>query len=279
MFCRSLATEVVTESSSFTDPIRTKRPPRAEITTAIILNRSPLLTRTPSLFERAYYAYQARIRRALHNPFPLDFYFKQGSLLEAKFNSEEAQRERRAFGPKFKTEEEYVSKEKAAADKAAAEQLALQEGVDVKLMPRVHEADTNRDYKSLDRKGRRNVYLLLQTKLDGKDVWRFPQGGVEKGELLHQAAQRDLYAECGENMDTWIVSRNPVGVFKESPLDLSSPVAKPEKITFFFKGHIMAGQIHPNSNITDFAWLTKQEIETRVEKDYWEGVKDILSDY
>ncbi|KAG6879042.1 hypothetical protein C0992_005667 [Termitomyces sp. T32_za158] len=280
---RSLATEVASEPSSSSQPvppIRTRRPPRAVITTAVVLNRSPILTRTPSLFERAYYSYQARIRRALHSPFPIDFYFKQGSLLETKFNLEEKKRERRAFGGRFKTEEEYVSQEKAATDKAAADQLALQEGEDNKLMPRVHEADTSRDYKSLDRKGKRNIYLLLQTLSDGKEIWRFPQGGVEKGELLHQAAQRDLYAECGEQMDTWIVSRNPVGVYKESALDMSLPEPKAEKITFFFKGHILAGQIHPDpTTISDFAWLTKQEIETRVEKDYWEGVKDILSDY
>lgn len=190
---RSLATEVVSEPSSSSQPvppIRTRRPPRAVITAAVVLNRSPILTRTPSLFERAYYSYQARIRRALHSPFPVDFYFKQGSLLETKFSMEEKKRERRAFGARFKAEEEYVSQEKAATNKAAADQLALQEGEDDKLMPRVHEADTIRDYKSLDRKGRRNIYLLLQTTSDGKEIWRFPQGGLEKGELLHQVCLR-----------------------------------------------------------------------------------------
>ncbi|KAG5651528.1 hypothetical protein H0H81_008340 [Sphagnurus paluster] len=280
--CRSLATEVSSQPSSSTPipPPRTKRPPRPQLTAAVILNRAPTITRTPTLFERAYYAYQARIRRALHNPFPLDFYFKQGSLLETQFTMEEKKRERRAFGPKFNEQEEFVSKEKAAADKAAADQLALQEGESEDLMPRVHESDGARDYHSLDRKGKRNIYLLLQTRLDGKDIWRFPQGSVEKGELLHQAAQRDLHAECGENMDTWIVSRNPVGVLKVAPQDISTAETKPEEIIFFFKGHIMAGQVKLHSKvISDFAWLTKQEIQTRVEAAYWEGVKDILSDY
>jgi len=164
-------------------PPRSVRP---QIMTAVVLNRAPILTRTPSLFERAYYAYQARIRRALHNPFPYDFYFKPGSLLETQFNLEEKKRERRAFGPRFqKEDDEYVSEEKAAADKAAAAQLALQEEKE-DLMPRVHEADSSKNLRSLDRKGRRNIYLLLQTKRDGKEFWRFPQGGLEKGELLHQ---------------------------------------------------------------------------------------------
>jgi len=41
----------------------------------------------------------------------------------------------------------------------------------------------------------------------------------------------------------------------------------------------MAGQIQPaKENIKDFAWLTKEEISTRLDKHYWDSVKDILSD-
>lgn len=108
-------------------------------------------------------------------------------MLETGFNLEERKRERRAFGPSFGSSE-FVSAEKIAAEKAAEEQLALQEGEGQNLMPRVHSADTNRDLKSLDRKGRRNIYLLLHTVENAKEVWRFPQGGVEKGELLHQVS-------------------------------------------------------------------------------------------
>lgn len=53
-----------------------------------------------------------------------------------------------------------------------------------------------------------------------------------------------------------------------------------QRVVFFFKGHIMAGQVKPESgNIKDFAWLTKEEIETRLERNYWDAIKDILSDY
>ncbi|THV08045.1 hypothetical protein K435DRAFT_772355 [Dendrothele bispora CBS 962.96] len=227
------------------------------------------------MFERAYYSYQARLRRALSNPFPYDFYFKQGSILETRFNMEEQKRERRAFGPTFGKEDDF-DKERAAANRAAAQQLAEQEGESEEMMPRVHPSDEARDYKSLDRKGKRNLYLLLK---DANDAWRFPQGSVEKGELLHQAAQRDMYAECGEHMDAWIVSRNPIGHYKP-PMTLSpkgSPF--PEQVTFFFKAHIMQGQCRPADNVKDFAWLTKQEIESYVDKHYWDGIKDILSDH
>lgn len=104
-----------------------------------------------------------------------------------------------------------MDEEKAAANRAAAAQLAEQEGEGEEMIPRVHPSDESRDFKSLDRKGKRNLYLLLQ---DNEGAWRFPQGDVKKGELLHQAAQRDLLTECGEHMDSWIVSRNPIGHYR-----------------------------------------------------------------
>jgi large subunit ribosomal protein L46 len=42
----------------------------------------------------------------------------------------------------------------------------------------------------------------------------------------------------------------------------------------------MAGQCLPQGELVkDFAWLTKQEIELRVDNHYWDGIKDMLSDY
>lgn len=172
------------------------------------------------------------MRRALHNPFPYEFYFKQGTLLETRFNLEERKREKLAFGPGF-LEKEDTSEEKRAANIAAVEQLAQQEGEGEELMPRIHSTDETGDTTSLDRAGTRNLYLLLQTVENGKEVWRFPEGAVEKGQFLHQvrlfdqsifisilvhlflqAALHDLYAECGDQMDTWIVGKTPIGVFQ-----------------------------------------------------------------
>lgn len=50
-------------------------------------------------------------------------------------------------------------------------------------------------------------------------------------------------------------------------------------VIFFFKGHIMAGQVTPAPGIEDFAWLTKQEIEQKVDAIYWENIKDMLSNF
>lgn len=198
----------------------------ATIYSGLILNRHPILTRTPTAFERAYYNYHSRIQRALHNPFPSEFYFKPGSLLQGKFEEEELKRETEAFG-------HMPWLESGSAKKSAVSDILNQEDT-VELMPRESEADKTGDVKSLDRKGERNLYLLVLNKEKGESVWRFPQTQLVGEELLHevridsssvasltdqisQAVKRDLRSPYGEGMDTWIVSRIPAGVYKPTP--------------------------------------------------------------
>jgi len=121
-------------------------------------------------------------------------------------------------------------------------------------MPRVHPSDTKGDVTSLDRMGQRNLYLLIKSKDDGdeKEVWKFPQGGLEKGELLHEAAARDLTVVCGPYMDTWIVSRQPIGVYNPP-----SPSNAPKSFTFFYKAHILAGQVRRDSERVLFCVVNK----------------------
>lgn len=91
-------------------------------------------------------------------------------------------------------------------------------------------------------------------------------------------------------MDTWIVGRNPIGVYhppKQSTQDVSSvPVVEIhilnvlQDVVFFYKAHILAGQVRPDPDrYQDFAWLTKGEISKRTDGNYWLGIKDMLSDF
>lgn len=152
------------------------------IQTAVILNRSPILSRTITSFERTYHAYHRRIQRALTNPLPTEFYFKPGSILETIFNKEENDREKAAFGrPNLNWGAQYKKKQDVPLLPGQEEQP--------KLMPRVTEADKKGDVKSLDRKGERNLYLLIQGKDEaGKDVWKLPQCDVAPTELLHDVS-------------------------------------------------------------------------------------------
>jgi large subunit ribosomal protein L46 len=161
------------------------------IVAATILNRAPLLTRTPHPFEEAYYAYQAHIARAISSPLPTEVYFKPGSLLERKFALEERQREKDAFGQDFTPviglPVEDVGK---GGGKSLADQLEEEAELEEKPQPRVHRADTEKDVRSLDRAGERNLYLLVK-KDRKKDTWKFPQGGIEKNEALHKVCVSD----------------------------------------------------------------------------------------
>ncbi|RDX42690.1 hypothetical protein OH76DRAFT_1410951 [Lentinus brumalis] len=276
---RSLASVASSSSSAASSEPSTSK---AVLHAAVILNRSPIITRTPTLFERAYYAYQSRIRRALFNPFPTDFYFKTGSLLEKKFAREEKVREREAFGGPWTVKRQGPESEDEVGTSTADQAESMGEEPMDPPAPRIHESDRTGDVKSLDRMSERNLYLLVRGKDHlGNEVWRFPQGGLHEGEHLHQAALRDLTAECGENMDTWIVGKKPIAVH-QAPLSESvkKSLGGAELYTFFLKAHILAGQARPNgTNVTDFAWLTKEEIEPRVDQAYWASVKDILSDF
>lgn len=171
----------------------------------------------------------------MHNPIPSEFYFKPGSLLQGVFDREENARERETFSPPGS-----VARKPKAEDEDGEALLPGQEEPP-ELMPRVTEADKTNDVTSLNRKLQRNLYLLLLGKdAAGKDVWRFPQATLGKEEVLfevscHQlssrdstlrlrkAAQRELRSSYGLGMDTWVVSRKPIGVYRPPNPASSTP--------------------------------------------------------
>jgi len=179
---RSLATEVGAANSTLcapTPPLSTTRPTATRskplLEASVIVNRSPTITRSPSRFEKTFFQYQSRIARALHNPFPYEFYFKQGSPLEAQFNIEERKRERQAFGRLTRTMWDATEANLEAAE-LAKEEVG-------KRATRFTEADKRKDLHSLDRRGERNLYLVTKNE-DG--LWSFPRAAIRKGEFLHQ---------------------------------------------------------------------------------------------
>ena len=171
---RNLATEAASSAES------SRRKP--VLRTAIILNRTPILTRTPTPFENAFYKYQQRIARTLHNPFPYDFYFKPGSILESRFILEERQRERSLFFPGFGADSKWAPQPKVSEEDL--KKFGSEE--DKNVRGRWGEADERADVRSLDRAGERNLYLVVRKGVEGKEKWRFPEGAVEGEEFLHE---------------------------------------------------------------------------------------------
>lgn len=86
-------------------------------------------------------------------------------------------------------------------------------------------------------------------------------------------------------MNTWLLGNHPVGHVqrqfnKEEQKKLSGDgKVVAGDLTFFMKGHIMAGQADVKSGeagLSDFKWLAKEEIEKLVHQKYWASIADIL---
>lgn len=87
------------------------------------------------------------------------------------------------FGPGFGADAEGAPGRKLTRSKV--KKMGQEE--DATVLPRWHEADGKGDTKSLDRFGQRNLYLVVKSKGEkGEDVWKFPEGAMQPGELLHE---------------------------------------------------------------------------------------------
>ncbi|KAJ9127793.1 hypothetical protein QFC24_000076 [Naganishia onofrii] len=187
----------------------------------MLLHRTPLLTPTPTPFESTYYAYTSRLRMALSNPAPVEFFYKKGSLTERRFLRAQYEREREVFG------------ERLAGRKVDVGDIPEEEGV--KLLKRL-ESDEPRasvngaeevqegDMTKVERVGAGDVYLLVKEKSTGR--WGLPVGSLNEKEALHEAAVRNLSEGLGQGMDTWLVTRKPVGLIQgKTPEEHVSRVA------------------------------------------------------
>ncbi|CAG8630073.1 9952_t:CDS:2 [Acaulospora morrowiae] len=240
------------------------------IVAGIVLTRSPVILRDPHPFEREYYLYQQRLEQIHAAPFPIDFYFKKGSVAEKRWK-EKRERERIETLSSFGIRQIELKQENA--DEETGDE-------DVTIASRITPADVNNDHKSLDRALQRTLYLIVKKPRD-KHSWQFPQGGVEKPETLLQTATRELKEECGDNMDIWFVGRRPFGYYEyEYPSDFKKDQMKFKGAkVFFMKAHIFAGQVKVDKKeIIDFAWVTKQEMKEYVHAEYYDAVKDMLSE-
>jgi large subunit ribosomal protein L46 len=83
-------------------------------------------------------------------------------------------------------------------------------------------------------------------------------------------------------MNTWIVGHAPVGYHVVKPhYAPNSSLIRPGKKTFFMKGRIMAGQADLKANLfglTDFKWLTKEEVKKHVAAGYFSDVEKMMGD-
>ncbi|KAI8340811.1 39S mitochondrial ribosomal protein L46-domain-containing protein [Chlamydoabsidia padenii] len=226
----------------------------SRIAASVILTRGPQITRDATPFEQAYFDYKEKLERQDAAVFPQDFYFKKGSVAERRWK------------------EDVQARDTAMKDSSVSLSKVVEHQDNTTTQARITQADKDSDIKKLDRALQRHLYLIVKQ----HNQWQFPQSDLQANEYLHEAAERQLEEACGKDMDVWFVGRQPISHFKQSP----SRKEDTEGLkVFFMKARMYAGQAKPNNkDVSDFAWVTKDELATYLSPDYFKAVKDSLSD-
>ncbi|BAP69318.1 54S ribosomal protein L17 [Kluyveromyces marxianus] len=249
------------------------------IKASLVLSRIPIVTPELNALESKYFQYQSELERRLMWTFPSYFYFKKGTLTERRFQSAQKGVISKQPGvwfpkgvPDVKHNRERSQKQEIVLPKDTSE-ASLNSDVSRPIVPnsRITKADEKNDISSLERKLDRTLYLLVK---DGKENWVLPNFPVEavnseEKKALHETAEIGLRRIGGEDINTWTVSNTPAGVI-QSDKDLQ----------FLFKSHIVAGEfkLKDKRSIKDFAWLTKDEIKTKVNEEYFKEIQYLLAD-
>lgn len=258
------------------EPVPQQTP--TKVLSGIILSRTPIVTPTLSPFEEAYYKYQDELEKRLMWTFPQHYYFKKGSLAERKFVKHQrgpVAKQPGVFYPrgvpdvKFNRErrfkQEIVVPREGGDEGGNVEESSFTKPIEPNS--RITEADEKGDVRSLARKLDRTLYLVIKDAKAG--TWKLPAFKINVKEYLHDAAERGLRELGGPNMNTWTVSNTPSAVVKYDGED-------PQHKEFFIKSHILDGQFVPQDKSIDFAWLTKEEIQTYVDKSYFETLEPVF---
>ncbi|CAI4049437.1 mitochondrial 54S ribosomal protein mL46 SKDI_14G0790 [Saccharomyces kudriavzevii IFO 1802] len=257
-----------------------------KIKVGVLLSRIPVIKSEVNDLEKHYYEYQSRLEKRLMWTFPAYFYFKKGTIAEHKFSSQQD-------GPISKKSGIWFPKGvpdiKHGRERSTSQEIRLpnnntatsitnkkeqnKDDVNRPVIPndRITEADRSNDTKSLERQLSRTLYLLVK---DRNGVWKFPNFDLsDDSKPLHINAENGLRLLGGDQIHTWSVSATPIGVLKDE---------KNGAAEFILKSHILAGKFdlmpQKNDAFNDYAWLTKDEIDEYVPKEYFSQTGFLLAD-
>ncbi|KAF2456487.1 50S ribosomal subunit L30 [Lineolata rhizophorae] len=296
--------------TSTTDPTApvTQRPLPKEyaVRAGVVLSRAPLITRDLHDFEKAFFLYQRRLNERLAMPFTTNFYFKRGTPAHLDWKRKARERLTPAhdvgrytpYGEEGWNDEVLVGAKESEPD--AQVEALVREAEDTKLdgegegqeakkkvvverpQPRVTEADRQGNTRSLNRQLQRTLYLMVKNE---EGEWKFPERRMFRAESLREAAEHILGEAAGIDMNTWFLGNHPIGhyerKYKESFYNAHRQSEELGEKTFYMKTRIMAGQANLQGNklgLSDFQWLSKDEIEQTVPRWYWKAVRNMLPD-
>ncbi|XP_031631867.1 39S ribosomal protein L46, mitochondrial [Contarinia nasturtii] len=128
---------------------------------------------------------------------------------------------------------------------------------------RTTEADQKNDLKSTERKLDHSLTLIVEQQIGNDNIFMLPQGKIAENETLYDTAQRVIKEFCGDNMETVVYGKAPIGFYKyKYPKTIRGEVIGGK--VFFYRAILKSGQVN-NKNI-NFEWLDKSELFAKVDK-------------
>ena len=118
-------------------------------------------------------------------------------------------------------------------------------------------------------------YLIVAKPRDNH-IWQFPQGGVDEGETLKQAALRELQEECGEAVQVKIKGERPVGTYEYLfPKDFIRPdhAFSGAQVSFFVADWIEGEILVDGTELVGSLWATDKQIQMMFDDSYFKVIQ------
>jgi len=113
--------------------------------------------------------------------------------------------------------------------------------------------------------------FLIVKKPRKNHAWQFPQGGVDDGECFLAAAERELWEECGENLEIIFLYSWEMGLYQyDFPKDFERHGEDYDgAIVHFFRGILQSGAVSiDNKEIIEYKWVREDEFAEYFDSEY-----------
>ncbi|XP_073424818.1 large ribosomal subunit protein mL46 [Dendrobates tinctorius] len=196
---------------------------------------------------------------------------KQIDLEKSFYSNHELQLMKDAERLRRKQSDTYDSDDEEEQDIVIAQDMEdtwEQKWKQMKLAPRVTEADEQNDQTSLNRKLEIPLVLLVKEKIGNEEVWMFPQVEWLAGETMRQTAERALSNLSENSIEAHFLGNAPCGFYKyKFPKTLRSEDKMGAKV-FFFKALLKNKSVPTNKKKGDYVWVSKDELKDYLKPAY-----------